>query len=517
MRVSAMLKSLGTILLLLCFVAAASGDVGLPSIFGDHMVLQRDMPAPVWGWADPAEEVTVTIAGQSKTTTASIAGKGSVKLEAIKAGGPYELVVKGKNTVEFSDVLVGEVWLGSGQSNMEMRVDSVANKDAEMAAADLPQIRMYTAAKKTALEPQQDCQGSWQVCSPATVGRFSATAYFFGRELHKELKVPVGLIHSSWGGTPIQGWISQKTQESVPELAPGVESFKKAAAAYDAEAATKQHEKALADWEKARVEAKDDAERRELGRRRPARAQNPIGLPSSPGRLFNGMIAPLAPYAVRGMLWYQGESNAGQVIYGLQMRTLIAEWRALWGEGDFPFLFVQLPNYLAPQTKPSEPVGGWMRTREQFLQTLAVPNTGMAITIDIGEAKDLHPKNKQEVGRRLAQWALAKTYGKDVVASGPLYKSMRKDGNKIVIEFDYVDGGLAAREGDKLTGFAIAGLDKKFVWGDAQIVGQTVVVSSPEVPSPASVRYAWAHNPECNLVNKAGLPASPFRTDDWNE
>jgi sialate O-acetylesterase len=512
-----MLRTLGTILLLCCFVAAASADVRLPAIFGDHMALQREAPVPVWGWADPAEEVTVTLGDQSKTATADSAGKWSIKLEGMKAGGPYELKVKGKNVVELSDVLVGEVWLGSGQSNMEMAVGSVADKEAEIAAADHPQIRMFTAVRKTAQEPQENCGGNWQVCSPATVGRFSATAYFFGRELHKQLNVPVGLIHSSWGGTPIQGWISQKTQESAPELAPGVESFKKAVAAYDPEAATKQYEKALADWEKARAEAKDDTQRVELGRRRPSRLQDPRGLPASPGRLFNGMIAPLAPYAIRGALWYQGESNAGQVLYGLQMRTLIAEWRSLWNQGDFPFLFVQLPNFREPQEKPSEPVGGWMRTREQFLQTLAVPNTGMAVTIDIGDAKDIHPKNKQEVGRRLAQWALNKTYGKDVVPSGPLYKSMRKEGGKIVVEFYYVDGGLAAREGGKLKGFAVAGPEKKFVWAEAEIVGQTVVVSSPEVQSPAAVRYGWANNPDCNLVNKASLPASPFRTDDWSE
>ena len=229
------------------------------------------------------------------------------------------------------------------------------------------------------------------------------------------------------------------------------------------------------------------------------------------------MIAPLAPYAIRGAIWYQGESNAGGwKLYGLQLRTMITEWRGLWNEGDFPFLFVQLPNFMAPQQKPVESVG-WAHIREQFFQTLSLPNTGMAVTIDVGEAKDIHPKNKQEVGRRLAQWALAKTYGKNVVAGGPLYKSMRTDGNKIVVEFDYVDGGLAIRGGDTLKGFAIAGADKKFVWAEAKIVDNTLVASSPDVESPAAVRYAWANNPECNLINKAGLPASPFRTDDWSD
>ena len=228
------------------------------------------------------------------------------------------------------------------------------------------------------------------------------------------------------------------------------------------------------------------------------------------------MIAPLVPYAIRGAIWYQGESNAGSPIYGIQLAALIANWRDDWKQGDFPFLFVQLPNFMARQTQPSESVGGWPLEREQFLKLLeTVKNTGMAVTIDVGEADNIHPRDKQDVGKRLAQWALAKTYGKDVAASGPLYKSNRREAGKIVVEFNYAGGGLASRDGGKLTGFAIAGADKKFVRADAQIVGGTVVVSSPAVPSPVAVRYAWANNPPCNLVNKAGLPASPFRTDDW--
>ncbi len=355
------------------------------------------------------------------------------------------------------------------------------------------------------------------MCSPKTVGGFSATAYFFGRELHKQLKVPVGLINSSVGGTPIQSWTGVKAQQRVPQLAPMIESLKRSIAAYDPEAAKQRYEKQLAEWKEAANTAKDHAQRDALNRRKPRPPQDPRLSQGSPGRLFNGMIAPLAPYAIRGAIWYQGEANAGGwKLYGLQLRTMIAEWRALWNEGAFPFLFVQLPNFLAPQQKPGDP-GGWALIREQFLKTLSLAYTGMAVTIDVGEAKDIHPKNKQEVGRRLAQWALAKTYHKDVVASGPLYKSRRCDGDKIVVEFDYVDGGLAVRNGDQLKGFAIAGADKKYVWADAKIVGRTVVVSSPDVETPAAVRYAWANNPECNLINKAGLPASPFRTDDWAE
>lgn len=520
MRGRLVLRTLAGFLFLLCLVAVAAADVKVPGVFGDHMVLQRDMPLVVWGTADPAEEVAVTVAEQSKAATADGEGKWSVKLDALKAGGPYEMKIQGKNnTVQLRDVFAGEVWLCSGQSNMQMTVSGVINKEVEIASADHPKIRMLTVDRKTAKEPQHDCGGKWQVCSPKTVAGFSAAGYFFGRELHKQLDVPVGLIDSSWGGTPIQAWTSTKAQAAEPELKPMIDQLMQQAKTYDPAKAMAQYEKQLAKWKQAVAQAKAEGTPRK-GRQAqpPQKPQEPQLSPWAPGSLYNGMIAPLAPYAIRGAIWYQGESNAGSKLYGLQMRTMIANWRGDWRKGDFPFLFVQLPNFMAPQQKPSEPAGGWPLTREIFLKTLtAVPNTGMAVTIDVGEANDIHPRNKQEVGRRLAQWALAKTYGKDVVACGPLYKSMRVDGNKIVVEFDCVGGGLGARDGDKLKGFAIAGADKKFLWAEARIAGDTVVVSSPEIESPAAVRYAWANNPDCNLINKAGLPASPFRTDDWTQ
>ncbi len=456
----------------------------------------------------------MTLGGQTKSATAAADGKWSVRLDALQAGGPLQLQAKGdKNTVTVSDVLVGEVWLCSGQSNMEMSVWGVANKDAEIAAAKYPQIRMYFIDHVPAKEPQAQRKGHWAVCSPQSVGNFSAAAYFFGRELHKQLNVPVGLINSSWGGTPVQTWTSIKAHEAVPELKPMVADLRRQEQSYASGQMKAQYEKRLADWEKAAAAAK--ASGKPFKDQKPRQPEDPALSPWAPAALYNGMIAPLAPYAIRGATWYQGESNAGSPIYGIQLTALIANWRDDWKQGDFPFLFVQLPNYMDRQTQPSESVGGWPLEREQFLKMLdTVKNTGMAVTIDIGEAENIHPKNKQDVGRRLAQWALAKTYGKDVVASGPLYKSSRQEDGKIVVEFNY-GGGLAACDGDKLTGFAIAGADKKFVWADAQIVGDTVVVSSPEVASPVAVRYAWANNPPCNLINKAGLPASPFRSDDW--
>ena len=513
---SSMLRQVTVVVLVLAGLAAVARAEVMPAgVFGDHMVLQRGVALPVWGWAGPGEAVTVTLGGQTRTATAAACGKWSVRFDALQAGGPLELQAKGKdNTVTFRDVLVGEVWLCSGQSNMEMSVGGVARKDAEIAAANHPQIRMYFIDHIPAKTPQARRNGRWVVCSPQTVAGFSAAAYFFGQELQQRLNVPVGLINSSWGGTPVQTWTSIKSHEALPELKPMVDDLRRQEEFYASGKAKAQYEKQLADWEKAAAAAK--ANGAPLKDQKPQPPQDPALSPWAPAALYNGMIAPLAPYAIRGATWYQGESNAGSPIYGIQLTAMIANWRDDWKQGDFPFLFVQLPNFMGGQSQPSEAVGGWPLEREQFLKMLGtVNNTGMAVTIDIGEADNIHPRNKQDVGKRLAQWALAKTYGKDVVASGPLYKCSRQEAGKIVVEFDYTAGGLAARDGGKLTGFAVAGADKKFVWADARIVGDTVVVSSPAVSSPVAVRYAWANNPPCNLVNKAGLPASPFRTDDW--
>ena len=324
---------------------------------------------------------------------------------------------------------MGEVWLCSGQSNMEMTVGGVANRDAEIAAARHPQdphVLHRPHSRQGAAGPRN---GRWVVCSPQTVGGFSAAAYFFGRELHKQLHVPVGLINSSWGGTPIQTWTSIKWHEAVPELKPMVANLRRQEEFYASGKAKAQYEKQLADWEKAAAAAK--ASGKDFKDQKPQPPQDPALSPGSPAALYNGMIAPLAPYAIRGAIWYQGESNAGSPIYGIQLKAMIANWREDWRQGDFPFLFVQLPNFMGRQTQPSEAVGGWPLEREQFLKTLdTVNNTGMAVTIDIGDATNIHPLNKQDVGKRLAQWALAKTYGKDVVASGPLYKSSQREGGQ---------------------------------------------------------------------------------------
>ncbi len=512
MRENLFAKTFLGLLLLACVTAAASADVTLPAVFSDHMVLERDAALPIWGWAEPGEKVTVTLDRQSKAATTDRAGKWSVTLAALEAGGPHKLTVKGNNTVEIADVLIGEVWLCSGQSNMAMSVRGSANFPQEQADAKHPGIRMFTVTRTPAETPQERCQGAWQVCSPETVGGFSAAAYFFGRELHRELNVPVGLINSSWGGTPVQAWTSLKSQQALPELEPMLKGWKQQIAKYDPQAAKKNYEKRLAEWPNKVKQAKA------AGRRPPRRPRAPVDPRLSshrPANLYNGMIAPLAGYALRGAIWYQGESDAGAAahLYGLQLTTMIKNWRQIWGQGDFAFEWVQLPNFRAPQQRPVE-TSGWVIVQEQMLKSLALTNTGMAVTIDIGEEKNIHPKNKQDVGKRLALWALGTTYGKDIVYCGPLYQRHSKQDGKITIEFDHVGAGLVAK-GGKPKGFAIAGADKKFVFADAKIEGDTVVVSSPDVKDPVAVRYAWATNPDCNVYNKSGLPASPFRTDDW--
>jgi len=502
-------------LFLMVLANVATADVTLPALFSEHMVLQRETSIPVWGWADAGEQVTVTLGDARQTATAGADGKWAVALPACQAGGPLTLVAQGKNTVQIGDILVGEVWLCSGQSNMAMTVSRSANFPDEQAAATHPQIRMFTVDRVTAETPQERCQGTWQVCAPETVGNFSAAAYFFGRELQQQLNVPVGLINSSWGGTPVQAWTCLRAQQALPELQPILDSWNQQIKTYDPEAAKARYEKQLAAWQGKAKQAK------QAGETPPTRPQAPVDprvSPHRPASLYNGMIEPLAPYALRGAIWYQGESNAGGAfapLYGLQLATMIRNWRQRWGQGDFPFEWVQLPNYRAPQQAPVE-TSGWVIVQEQMLKSLAVANTGMAITIDVGEANDIHPKNKQAVGKRLALWALGTTYGKKLVYSGPLVASTSARAGEIEVRFEHVGEGLKVA-GDKLKGFAIAGEDRKFVFADAKITGpDTVVVSSREVAQPVAVRYAWAQNPDANLANSADLPASPFRTDTWD-
>lgn len=505
-------KFVGALIGLLLLMAPLRADVKLPAIISDNMVLQRDQPIPLWGWADAGEQVTLTWGEAQVTAAANNEGRWTAQLPPRPAGGPFELTIAGKNTITLRNVLVGEVWVASGQSNMEWPVQWSLNADQEIAAANYPQIRLFSVKHTVANQPRPDTEGAWVECTPQTIPGFSATAYFFGRELHQALGVPVGLIKTAWGGTPAESWTSRSSLEAYPDLKVLVERWDALClqALEDHAGALDQYFQQIAKWVQ-------NSQASGLLTPMPPAPSLP-GVLQNPWRasgLYNGMIAPLIPYAIRGAIWYQGESNANRAYqYRTLFPAMIQDWRLHWGQGDFPFLFVQLANFTAPPAEPGE--SEWAELREAQSMALALPHTGMAVAIDVGEANDIHPKNKQEVGHRLALAARAVAYGQDVVYSGPLYQSMAVEGSSIRLWFRHLGGGLATQGGEPLKGFAIAGEDKKFVWAEARIEGETVVVHSDQVPKPVAVRYAWANNPEgCNLCNRAGLPASPFRTDDW--
>lgn len=509
-----------------CWATAAAvvrADVRLHGLFTDNMVLQRGVPVPVWGWADDGEPVTVQFRNQRVSTVAK-GGRWQVRLAPLQAGGPDQLRVTGKNAVVLRNVLVGEVWIASGQSNMEWPLRATVNGPADIAASANPSLRLYTVPKLRADAPVDNVTAAWEVCGPASVSNFSAVAYYFGRDLHRALGVPIGLIHTSWGGSPAEVWMSQAVLEADPEYRRDI------LGGYAAQLA--RFEEALAQFIKEEEQAK--AAGKPFTRRRPT-------TPWKPASLYNGMIAPLIPFAFRGAIWYQGESNAGRAWqYRRLFPDLIRNWRRDWGQGDFPFLLVQLAPFREIKSEPGD--SDWAELREaQWLATKTLPKVGMAVITDVGDEKDIHPRNKEPVGARLALAARAIAYGQRVVYSGPVFKRMRVKGQKAILSFDQVDGGLVAlpvREADvqklrggqpmprvysaaqgklspPLVGFAIAGPDRKFVWADAVIVGRTVVVSSPAVQQPVAVRYGWADYPVVNLGNAAGLPASPFRTDDF--
>jgi len=491
---------------------ALQAAVALASPFSDHAVLQRGQPIPVWGTADAGEKVTVSFDGQTKMVAAGADGKWLIKLDTHTAGGPYDLTVAGTNTITLSDILVGEVWVCSGQSNMAMVVKNSRDAGQEIAAAKYPRLRHIQIDRKTANTPITTCGGTWTVCSPETVGGYTAVGYFFGRKLLQELDVPIGLLHTSWGGTPAEAWTSKPALTAAATFSGVFTAWDKQMEDYPAQ--MEKFKPTLAKWE---TEA---AAAQAAGKPAPNKPRPPKGpdSPHKPACLYNGMLNPLVPYGIKGAIWYQGEANAGRAKdYRELMALMIGDWRQAFGQGDFPFYIVQLANYMERKPEPTDT--GWAALREaQYLVTTTVKNTGIAVAIDIGEAKDIHPKNKQDVGLRLALNALAKDYGKTIEYSGPVFKVMTVDGANAVLSFDHLGGGLAitgdlAVTGKKLTGFAIAGEDKKFVWADAKIVGDTVVVSAASVTKPVAVHYAWGDNPECSLSNKAGLPAVPFRTD----
>ncbi len=627
--------------------AAAFAEPRLPGLIGDHMVLQQGRPAAIWGTAAPGEPIEVTLesATPPQRTVTGADGRWKVLLPSMRAGGPFTLTVRGSKTLLVHDVLIGEVWVLSGQSNMTYELSRASNGDAAVAHADHPDIRLFTVPKKSVVEPVDDIASSWQICTPETAKSFSAVGYFFGEELHRRLGVPVGLIHSSWPGSSAEQWTPREKMQGDPELQPilqrwqeapeDVRQLARAPVPFDLEfgefellRADDGHDAVplmkldggvcrtvlggVCDFEAAdgapvSFELTPDGHARMSGGLDPAyssvlrvpyRAGNApadlsmytgirfryrgsgqfhlqslqptitdfdnygtatfrvtsewqtativfadlkqagwgVKLPFTPFRLngfliealttpgfammppaglYNGMLAPLTQYAVRGASWYQGESNAGRSYqYRRLLPALIQSWRDAWKQPALPFLIAQLPNLGAGKAEPSE--SGWAELREAQLLTIkSVSNTGLAVTIDVGEPDNLHPPDKVDVGRRLALWALGTVYGEHVCYSGPLYESMTVEGSSARILFSHAGSGLAARDAGGLRGFAVAGVDRRFHWADATIDGDSVVVHSPDVPAPAAVRYAWADDPDCNLINREGLPASPFRTDDW--
>ena len=454
---------------LLALATTAAAEVKLPSLFASHMVLQRDRAAPIWGTAAAGETVHVLLGKQLAKVKADDAGKWRAELRPQPAGGPHTIVIEGADSrIQIDDVYFGEVWICSGQSNMAWSVSRSTNAETEIAAADWPKIRFFKVPLVPAAEPQDDCAGRWYVCGPKTVADLSAVGYFFGRELHKELDVPIGMLQTSWGGTLAEAWTSREALEAKENLKPILE-----------------------------------------------RIETVKGDQNRASHLYNGMLHMLIPYGIRGAIWYQGESNVTRAEqYATLFPTMIGDWRARWGQGDFPFYFVQLaPFHYNGQPEPDFLAEQW---DSQLKTHRSVPNTGIAVTTDIATLGDIHPPNKQDVGKRLALWALARDYGRSgLVYSGPLYRSHETEDGKIRIRFDHAGRGLSSRDGQPLTEFTVAGADQKFVPAEAQIDGDSIIVWSEEIAAPAAVRFGWRNVAQPNLMNKDGLPASPFRTDDW--
>jgi sialate O-acetylesterase len=507
------------IMLLALLPLTATADVTLAPLFTDHAVLQRDRPVPVWGHAAPGEKVTVSFRDQTVHTTAAGDGRWSVRLAPLKPGAPAALVVSGRNTIKLEDIVVGEVWVCSGQSNMEFRVWGppgdvyrVNDADAEVAAANYPLIRHFKVEPAVADRPADTAKGAWAACSPATVGQFTAAGHFFARDLVQKLGVPVGIINSTWGGTAIESWMTDAALKGNPAFGVVGERWANALVDWPAKVAADKAAHAAQDKEEAEARAAGPQKLAELLKNRPWLPPPPCPTsPDAPCSLFNGMIHPLIPYGIRGVLWYQGEGNSSRPgEYHALFAAMITAWRAQWEQGDLPFFWVQLANW-----KTDDPTGlEWALLREAQAKTLSLPNTGMAVAIDIGEPDNIHPRNKQEVGRRIALIARHQVYGFPGGWCGPRLQSVERAGAAMRVRMDPAGGGLMVR-GKELTGFMVAGADRRFFPALARIEGKTVMLSAPEVTTPVAVRYAWTDAPEAGLFNDAGLPAAPFRSDDW--
>lgn len=513
------------IALALCLFSTSSliAELSLPHFFSDHMVLQRERPAAIWGKASPDTEVRVSFKGESATAKAD--GKGHWKIE-IKTGkadptGAALTIESGDEKKIIKDVLVGEVWFASGQSNMFFPMDRVEAYEEKISKTNLPSVRTFSAPLVTATEPQDDIEGAWTAATPETIPGYSAVAFFFTKYLNEELDIPIGMIKSAWGGKPVETFTSRAALQTHPYTKKMVDALIEADTNYNEAKAKAAYETRLDQWEAAVAASKKlpASERKKLPKK-PQPPKRPLDTEGRPGVLFDSMINPFAGYTMRGAIWYQGEGNAkhGAVPYDETLPLMINDWRTRWDD-DFSFYYVQLANYKTVETEAgnNDP---WPLLQDRMRLVLdTTPKTGMAIINDIGDAKDIHPKNKHDVGKRLALWALAKDYGRDITYSGPLYQSYKIKDGAIHLTFDQAGEGLKSRDGKDLARFEIAGEEKLWRWADASITGKdTVVVSHGKVEAPVAVRYAWAANPEgANLINSEGLPASVFRTDDWDD
>ncbi len=511
------MKHLSVALLLTAALSplAAFADVHPNPLFSDHMVLQQGVELPVWGTADAGEKVTVTLGSASQTATADADGKWMLRLPAQKAAGldvpAAQMTIAGKNSLTITDILIGEVWLASGQSNMQFPVSKakasyagLLDEEKEIAAANYPKLRMFTAKNTKSLTPQATVEGKWEVCSPETVPNWSAVGYLFGRDLQREIKQPVGILSTAYGASTAEAWISREALAADSLLKPMLDRFDADVAAFKANPNVTLGELPENAKKPVTINGRPGAATARLG--------DPVNDQHQPTVLFNGQLNPLIPYAIKGALWYQGESivggTKGLMMYGHVQNALIQDWRTRWGQGDFPFFIAQIPGQ---QNVSNNPL-----LREQQADALKLKNTGIAVIMDTGEAKNVHPHNKAPLGERLTTLALAKAYGQNVEFSGPVFDSLKIDGDKAVVKFTHADG-LMAKGGGSLKWFQVAGQDQKFHDATATVQGDSVIVSSPDVPSPVAVRYAWDNFPEgANLYNKEELPASPFRTDHWD-
>ncbi|NDV82800.1 sialate O-acetylesterase [Bacteroides sp. 51] len=566
-------RLLSLIITIFFFILTVHADIRMPMIFGDHMVLQQDTKITIWGWADAGEEITVSIAGRKAKTTAGADGCWQVHLKPIKEKPKGQvLTITGKNTISFEDVLVGDVWVASGQSNMEWGVKTRKDYAEDIANSADSLLRLFFVPKNTSLQPLQDIEipeetsnpqwaAKWILCTPEALAKingqgFSTAAYYFARDIRQTNGKPLGIIQSAWGGTRAEAWTSlsglkeepvlaryvtvyEQNLKDRPELLP---TYKQRKAEWDV--IIKEWDKTVGkEWNEAQKEwAIEVKKAQEAGLpsppkpqprvKRPSNPRHPDGGNNGPANLFNAMINPLIPFAIKGVIWYQGEFNSGGSgkEYATLFPRMITDWREKWGIGDFPFVYVQLPNFGPIDQGPSVEGEGWRWVREAQLKALSLPNTAMAITIDVGDPFDLHPVDKYDVGHRLSLAVRQLAYKEKIVGSGPLYDSMQVEGNKIVLKFKNCGSGLiigaspytpAGEEpkqpADRLSGFGIAGNNQEFVWADAVIEGDKVIISSDKVSEPVAVRYGFSNSPVCNLYNKEGLPASPFRTDNWDK